>query len=312
MSKIITRMDSKTYNKFSLSKVKELFLKDDIVSIGDDFILARQTNNLDYGLLKFPSRIDGFIAAYCRKGHFKCTINLTEHEIHDGMLVLNIPNNIIQLMPIDSKRNEVIELTILAVSPQYMTTLSSDLNKIFTDALNGLKTPIIEMVPEEVDLALQYFQLIDNVINIDSAYRNDSISYLLTSVFYLIGGLITKRIVANEGNQEANPSTRHKRVFENFVELVEKYHNTERSMGFYADKLCITPKYLSKIIKNVSGFSAPDIINKYVILEAQHLLRHTDMSIKEIADQLNFPNQSFFYKYFKVHTGQTPNAYRQQ
>ena len=305
-------MDSKTYNKFSLSKVKELFLKDDIVSIGDDFILARQTNNLDYGLLKFPSRIDGFIAAYCRKGHFKCTINLTEHEIHDGMLVLNIPNNIIQLMPIDSKRNEVIELTILAVSPQYMTTLSSDLNKIFTDALNGLKTPIIEMVPEEVDLALQYFQLIDNVINIDSAYRNDSISYLLTSVFYLIGGLITKRIVANEGNQEANPSTRHKRVFENFVELVEKYHNTERSMGFYADKLCITPKYLSKIIKNVSGFSAPDIINKYVILEAQHLLRHTDMSIKEIADQLNFPNQSFFYKYFKVHTGQTPNAYRQQ
>ena len=305
-------MDSKTYNKFSLSKVKELFLKDDIVSIGDDFILARQTNNLDYGLLKFPSRIDGFIAAYCRKGHFKCTINLTEHEIHDGMLVLNIPNNIIQLMPIDSERNEVIELTILAVSPQYMTTLSSDLNKIFTDALNGLKTPIIEMVPEEVDLALQYFQLIDNVINIDSAYRNDSISYLLTSVFYLIGGLITKRIVANEGNQEANPSTRHKRVFENFVELVEKYHNTERSMGFYADKLCITPKYLSKIIKNVSGFSAPDIINKYVILEAQHLLRHTDMSIKEIADQLNFPNQSFFYKYFKVHTGQTPNAYRQQ
>ena len=312
MSKIITQMDSKTYNKFSLSKVKELFLKDDIVSIGDDFILARQTNNLDYGLLKFPSRIDGFIAAYCRKGHFKCTINLTEHEIHDGMLVLNIPNNIIQLMPIDSKRNEVIELTILAVSPQYMTTLSSDLNKIFTDALNGLKTPIIEMVPEEVDLALQYFQLIDNVINIDSAYRNDSISYLLTSVFYLIGGLITKRIVANEGNQEANPSTRHKKVFENFVELVEKYHNTERSMGFYADKLCITPKYLSKIIKNVSGFSAPDIINKYVILEAQHLLRHTDMSIKEIADQLNFPNQSFFYKYFKVHTGQTPNAYRQQ
>lgn len=312
MSKIITRMDSKTYNKFSLSKVKELFLKDDIVSIGDDFILARQTNNLDYGLLKFPSRIDGFIAAYCRKGHFKCTINLTEYKIHDGMLVLNIPNNIIQLMPIDSNRNEVIELTILAVSPQYMTTLSSDLNKIFTDALNGLKTPIIEMVPEEVDLALQYFQLIDNVINIDSAYRNDSISYLLTSVFYLIGGLITKRIVANEGNQEANPSTRHKRVFESFVELVEKYHNTERSMGFYADKLCITPKYLSKIIKNVSGFSAPDIINKYVILEAQHLLRHTDMSIKEIADQLNFPNQSFFYKYFKVHTGQTPNAYRQQ
>lgn len=304
-------MDSKTYNNFSLSKVKELFLKDDIIGIGDDFILARQTNNVDLKLLKFPSRIDGFIAAYCRIGHFKCTVNLTEYVIHDGMLVVNTPNNIIQLEPIDNN-NEVVEMTVLAVSPQYMSTLSSDLIKIFTDALTGLETPIIEMATEEVDLASQYFQLIDNVINTDSDYRNDSVRYLLTSIFYLIGGLIMKRLAFKEESKENNTSTRHKKMFEMFIDLVEKYHNTERSMGFYADKLCITPKYLSKIIKNVSGFSAPDIINKYVILEAQHLLRHTDLSIKEIADQLNFPNQSFFYKYFKAHTGYTPNSYRQK
>ena len=304
-------MDSKIYNKFSLSKVKELFLKDDIISIGNDFILARQTNNVDLELLKFPSRIDGFVAAYCRKGHFKCTINLTEYVIHDGMLAVNIPNNIIQLEPIENN-NEVVEMTILAVSPQYMTTLSSDLNKIFTDALTSLKTPIIEMVPEEVDLAMQYFHLIDNVINTDSVYRNDSVSYLLTSIFYLIGGLITKRLRDEEEKGENVASTRHKRMYEQFIELVEKHHHNERYMDFYADKLCITSKYLSKIIKSVSGFSAPEIIDKYVILEAQHLLRHTDLSVKEIADQLNFPNESFFYKYFKKHTGYTPNAYRQQ
>lgn len=305
-------MDSKVYNKFTLSKVKELFLKDDIVSIGDDFILAHQTNNIDLELLKFPSRIDGFVAAYCQKGDFKCTINLTEYVIHDGMLVVNTPNNIIQLEPVDHQNDEVVEMTILAVSPQYMTTLSSDLNKIFTNALNVLKTPILEMAPEEVDLAMKYLHLIDNVVNTDSEYRNDSVSYLLTSVFYLIGGMIMKRLVAKEEQNDAVTSTRHKRIFEQFVELVEKYHNTERSVSFYADKLCISSKYLSKIIKNVSGFSAPDIINKYVILEAQHLLRHTDLSIKEIADQLNFPNNSFFYKYFKAHTGLTPKAYRQQ
>ena len=304
-------MESKILNRFTLSKVKELFLKDDIISIGDDFILARQTNNVDLELLKFPSRIDGFVAAYCRKGHFKCTINLTEYEIHDGMLAVNIPNNIIQLEPADHN-NEVVEMTILAVSPQYMTTLSSDLGKIFVEAINMLKSPIMEMAPEEVDLSMQYFKLIDNVINTDSEYRNDSISYLLTSIFYLIGGMLMKRLNAAEENDEKPTSTRHKRVFEMFVDLVEKYHNKERSVGFYADKLCVSSKYLSQIIKNVSGFSAPDIINKYVVLEAQHLLRHTDMSVKEIADQLNFPNHSFFYKYFKSHTGCTPNAYRQQ
>ena len=304
-------MDTKVYNNFSLSKVKELFLKDEIVSVGDDFIMARQTNDVDLELLKFPSRIDGFVAAYCRKGRFKCNINLTEYEIHDGMLVVNIPNNIIQLEPFD-QNDRLVELTIFAASPKYMTTLSSDLGKIFVDAINLLQSPIMEMEPEEVDIASQYFQLIDNVINTDSEYRNDSISYLLTSVFYLIGGMLKKRLDAVDENDEKAPSTRHKRVFESFIELVEKHHSKERSTGFYADKLCITPKYLSSIVKKVSGFSAPEIIDKYVILEAQHLLRHTDLSIKEIADQLNFPNNSFFYKYFKLHTGCTPNSYRQK
>ena len=304
-------MDNKAFNKFTLSKVKELFLKDDIVSIGDDFIFARQNNKVDWELLKFPSRIEGFVAAYCRKGHFKCTINLTEYDIHDGMLVVNIPNNIIQLEPVD-RDGELVELTIVAVSPQYMTTLTSDLGKIFVDAINMLKSPIMKMGPEEVELATQYFKLIDNVIYTNSEYRNTSISYLLTSVFYLIGGMLKQRLDAEAANDEKVPSTRHKRVFENFVELVEKHHNKERSVSFYADKLCITPKYLSQIVKTVSGFSAPELISKYVILEAQHLLRHTDLSVKEIADQLNFPNQSFFYKYFKTHTGYTPNSYRQK
>lgn len=82
--KNITKVDNKSYNRFNLSKVKEFFLKGDIVSIGDDFILARQANNVDLRLLRFPSRIEGFVAGYCRKGRIKCTINLTEHEIHDG------------------------------------------------------------------------------------------------------------------------------------------------------------------------------------------------------------------------------------
>jgi YesN/AraC family two-component response regulator len=150
------------------------------------------------------------------------------------------------------------------------------------------------------------------VIKTDSPYKNDSVGYLLTSIFYLIGGFLTKRLHAEEASEEAQPTTRHKKLFELFIEQVEKHHQKERSVSFYADQLCITPKYLSKIIKNVSGLSAPDVINKYVILEAEHLLRHSDMNIKEIADHLNFPNQSFFYKYFKAHTGFTPNEYRQQ
>lgn len=72
----------------------------------------------------------------------------------------------------------------------------------------------------------------------------------------------------------------------------------------------MSPKYLSKLIKEVSGKSAPEWIDAYVMLEAKHLLKYTDISIKEIVFKLNFSNQTVFYKYFKAHTGMTPTEYR--
>ena len=76
------------------------------------------------------------------------------------------------------------------------------------------------------------------------------------------------------------------------------------------DKLCLTPKYLSKLIKQASGRSAPDWIDDFVILEAKNLLKYTDLAIKEIVYKLHFPNQSVFFKFFKAHTGLTPSEYR--
>ena len=81
-------------------------------------------------------------------------------------------------------------------------------------------------------------------------------------------------------------------------------------MTFYADKLFLTPKYLSKLVKSISGRSAPDWINSLVILEAKNMLKYSDMTIKGIVYKLHFANQSVFYKFFKSHTGMTPSEYR--
>ena len=96
-----------------------------------------------------------------------------------------------------------------------------------------------------------------------------------------------------------------------FIALLESgIYRTERNVAYYASRLCITPKYLSKLIKQATGRSAPDWIDAYVILEAKNLLRYSGKSIKEIVQDLNFPSQSVFYKYFKSHTGLTPSEYR--
>ena len=103
---------------------------------------------------------------------------------------------------------------------------------------------------------------------------------------------------------------RREEFFERFMELLTQYHKQERSMGFYAERLHITPKYLSSVIKEVSGKSAAEWIDQYVILEAKALLRYSGLSIQEIAYELNFSTQSFFGKYFKHHTGISPSAYK--
>jgi AraC-like DNA-binding protein len=92
---------------------------------------------------------------------------------------------------------------------------------------------------------------------------------------------------------------------------VQEHFRSERFINFYADKLCITPKYLSKLVKEKTGRSAGEWIESYVILEARTMLQSTDMTIQQIASALNFPNQSFFGKYFKRATGLSPKMCRQ-
>ena len=110
--------------------------------------------------------------------------------------------------------------------------------------------------------------------------------------------------------QSENKSLRSKAVFEDFLALVRDNHNKERSLSFYADKLYLTPKYLSKLVKNVSGKSAHEWIDSFVISEAMNMLKYSDMSIKSIVWELNFPNQTTFYRFFKANTGMTPSEYR--
>ena len=95
-----------------------------------------------------------------------------------------------------------------------------------------------------------------------------------------------------------------------FIQILEDNFMTERSVTFYADKLFVTPKHLSAVLKEISEKTAGEWIDLRVILEAKLLLRSTGLNIQEISTKLNFANQSFFGKYFKHLTGMSPRDYR--
>jgi len=116
----------------------------------------------------------------------------------------------------------------------------------------------------------------------------------------------------DKGNQEAGTfkGTRNEQLFEKFMSLLSQYHSRERSVSFYADKMCLTSNYLSGEIKANSGKTASEWINEYVILEAKTLLMYSELSVQEISYRLNFPTQSSFGKYFKKQTGFGPMEFR--
>lgn len=100
-------------------------------------------------------------------------------------------------------------------------------------------------------------------------------------------------------------------LMNNFLKEVRQGYKTERKVIYYAERLCISAGYLSTIIKRVSGKSAAGWIDDFVALEAKALLKSSRLTIQQISDELNFPSQSFFGKYFKRVTGLSPKEYRE-
>lgn len=96
------------------------------------------------------------------------------------------------------------------------------------------------------------------------------------------------------------------------IQLIDQYYTKERGVKFYADQLCLSPKYLTMLVKSVSGSSVQQLVFKAITKKAISLITTTDKSIKEIADSLNFPNASAFGTFFKKQVGMSPVNYRQK
>lgn len=109
---------------------------------------------------------------------------------------------------------------------------------------------------------------------------------------------------------ESETLSRQEEILQQFIKLLFKYHRRERSITFYASKIFLTPKYLSKVIHETSGKSISQWIDEMVIMVAKALLKSSDMTVSEISEELNFATPSLFCRYFKKNTSLTPIQYR--
>lgn len=299
------------YHEVNIRELKHLS-QGSIVNdnLSDDLFIAEMHYESKMDIIEYPCRFHGYMAFFCIKGEFEVEINLKKFTIRKDSMFIYTPGNIVRVTNIDPREKESVHFVVVAISEDLMSSTRFDFSKLYNESLRLLESPCVVINENERVLYRKYFDLIQEVSKMRMPNMRESVAALISSIFYLMGAMWTDRLTAAKKNGGDEMSTRSKIVLEDFLLLVRDYHTKERSLSFYADKLYLTPKYLSKLIKSVSGKSAHEWIDSFVILEAKNLLKYSDMSIKSIVYELNFPNQTTFYRFFKTKTGMTPSEYR--
>lgn len=247
-----------------------------------------------------PYRLTEGRIVYFRSGTLRLRINLRDMEFVAGDLLVVSPGTVFECMHVSPD----LDLAMLAFSNSFMENWQKE--DFLQAFLVGRLLLHFSLTASESQRLEQIFSLLWEVVR-DEPFPKGSVRSLISLLFHQIDFFKGKRL-----SGEKQKRTRQEEVFGKFLELVNKYAVRERNSTFYASRLFLTPRYLSTLVKQASGRTVMDWVNEAVIQEAKLQLCHTDKLVYQIADELNFPNASFFNKYFRRMTGITPNDYRRE
>ncbi|MCR4583351.1 MAG: helix-turn-helix domain-containing protein [Prevotella sp.] len=268
-------------------------LKDDII-LADNLIKAH--------IPEGPFRMNFIYVGLCEKGSASYTLDTQQNDITPGDLIIVTERHVVDQFTISA---DILGPSIL-ISPRFFQETIQNTRDISSLLLFTRTHPVVKLTEKESETFKEYFEVIKKKIATgNNHYLKPLIRALILALFYDLNNAIYR--LQNNSNQHM---TRADDIFTKFIKLVEANSHQQRRVGWYAQQLCITPKYLSETVKVVSRHTPNEWIDRYVTNEARLRLKNTTSSIKEIAEQMNFPNQSFFGKYFREHVGVSPSAYR--
>ena len=258
-------------------------------------------------VFRFPCRIDAFIIGVGTEGETSVSFNLHEFRLKKDSMFIFTPKNILQV-----NSQQYFKADVIAISPDFMRRINIDIKNMMPLFLKFVENPTLALTPEESrSMRGMIAQIERETRGPETHFSFDIVSGLIAATIYKVGDIMYHYLAEHPEGQN-NSHHRAEEYFKQFTHLLGEHFREERSVGFYARQLCITPKYLTTLIKRISGQSVSEWIDNYVILEAKTLLKYSTMSIQEIAYYLNFPNQSFFGSYFKRNTGMSPSQYKAQ
>jgi len=258
----------------------------------------------DLSLFKFPCHLQATTILVCLDGEFDGSINLKNYNVGKYSVLINFPENIIQI-------NEVKDIKAIAilVSTEFMHSLSLEIlshTHYYSYEIN--KNGSFTLPREEIKNLSHYLSIVRHAITSPMTSSNEELIKHLAAAF-ITNVMMLHHHYHKEEINEVQGSKGNYMILDRFMELLGMYHSKERELRFYADKMCITPKYLSNVVRKASGKKATDWISEFVILEAKSLLMYSGKNVQEVSHRLNFPTQSAFGKYFKCQVGMSPSEF---
>lgn len=249
-----------------------------------------------------PFLTKGMLFCLCLQGSTRLRMDLKEYTITPNSVFTVLPNKIFETLG----QTDDLYVEYLFFSTEFVSNLP--LPNDF-DVLNNMtRSPCLQVSEQNMNELIEYHSFIVKICDRKNNIRNEEVA---KSLMYAFIALIASLYLDAEVSSELETTSRGTVIVEEFSKLLVEHCRTERKASFYADKLCITTQYLSITLKKISGRSVNAWITEAVILEAKVLLKSTDMSILQLSEVLNFPNPSFFIRYFKQYAGITPLKYRE-
>jgi AraC-like DNA-binding protein len=247
-----------------------------------------------------PVKLEVVVSIICIKGHMEGTLNLKKFKTEAPCLFIVLADHILQC---DYFSDDFSGLATL-MSKSFLEDSFGDIQVSMPLFRSVYENPWIQLNQEELNSMVEYFFLLQRTVRRkENPNLQETLKHLILAFFYGTGYRFYK--VRDEFQKSKQDI-----MVEKFLAVVKENYREQRQIKFYSEKLFLTPKYLSRVIKERSGKSSGEWIEDHVMLETKALLKSTNKTIQQISDELNFPTQSFFGKYFKRRAGFSPKEYR--
>ncbi|MDR2776151.1 MAG: helix-turn-helix domain-containing protein [Tannerella sp.] len=275
--------------------------QDDVVILEFDTSSLNELKNL---VPSNPSRFEAAILIGISEGEMEIQIDYVTHKVDKNSLTLIMPFHIAYF----EKGSNNLKGWVLAISQSYMETLHYSKHRpIVISYIELKKYPLTDFNAVEYKSLYSSLDFVRSKIHQHAhLFYNEVINTALKMFFLDLGNIyLSKR------DHFTTPSlSRKEELFTDFLNLLRKNCKNQHEVKFYADELCITTQYLSSILKEQSGKSASQWIQNALMVEAKRMLKTPRINVQQIANELNFPDQSTFGKFFKKHTGMSPMLFR--